>query len=324
MSSIYWTFLLKTNIIVYLAMKIAASPLRYPGGKSSLTGFLAATLQSNGLAGGTYIEPFCGGAGAAINLLLSRYVSKIIINDLNPLIYAFWHSVLNDTEALIGLIKNTPVTIDEWHRQRFISKDSDTPTLQLGFATFYLNRCNRSGILGANPIGGLSQTGDWKIDARYNKAPLIARIETIAEKRDSIRLENMDILSFLTDIVQPLENKSFIYLDPPYIEQGPSLYLNALNEEGHAALAKLLVNEFRHVWLLTYDNTEKAKALYANVTVRPFALNYSAHRHKKGEELLIHPPHTIIPLDFGTAGNLNKLTFLDYYGNSEKKHPSAV
>lgn len=304
-------------------MKIAASPLRYPGGKSSLTGFLSATLQSNGLIGSTYIEPFCGGAGAAINLLLSGHVSDVIINDIDPLIYAFWYSALNDTEALIDLIEKTPVTIDEWHRQKAISKNPDTPILQLGFATFYLNRCNRSGILGANPIGGLQQTGEWKIDARYNKIALISRIEKIAEKRDSIRIENKDILAFLADIVQPLANRSFIYLDPPYIEQGPALYLNALNEDGHAALAKLLVSESRHVWLLTYDSTEKVKALYADVIVRPFALNYSAHRHKKGEELLIHPPQTIIPFDFDTDGSLNKLTFLDYSGKPERVVSSA-
>lgn len=288
-----------------------------------MTGFLSATLQSNGLIGGTYVEPFCGGAGAAINLLLSGHVSDIIINDIDPLIYAFWHSVLNDTEALIDFIERTPVTIDEWHRQKAISKNPDTPILQLGFATFYLNRCNRSGILGANPIGGLQQTGEWKIDARYNKVALISRIEKIAEKRDFIRVENKDILTFLADIVQPLENKSFIYLDPPYIEQGPALYLNALNEDGHAALAKLLVGESRHVWLLTYDSTEKVKTLYADVIVRPFALNYSAHRHKKGEELLIHPPQTIIPFNFDTDGSLNKLTFLDYNGKPEQVASSA-
>jgi DNA adenine methylase len=305
-------------------MKIITSPLRYPGGKSSLTGFLAATLQCNGLAGGTYIEPFCGGAGVAINLLLSGYVNNIIINDIDPFIYAFWHSALHETEAFISLIDKTPVTIDEWHRQKIISKTPNIPTLQLGFATFYLNRCNRSGILGANPIGGLQQTGEWKIDARYNKVALITRIEKIAEKRNSIRIENKDILSFLTDVIQSLADRSFIYLDPPYIKQGPALYLNALSVDGHTALAKLLVNECRHVWLLTYDSTEKAKSLYADVVVHPFALNYSAHRHKKGEELLIHPPHTIIPFDFDTDGSLNKLTFLDYSDNAEQCASTSI
>ena len=40
------------------------SPLRYPGGKNKLSNFVSDIIQINDLAGGTYIEPFAGGANS--------------------------------------------------------------------------------------------------------------------------------------------------------------------------------------------------------------------------------------------------------------------
>lgn len=293
-------------------MKISTSPLRYPGGKSSLTGFLVEILHNNNLLEGTYIEPFCGGAGAALNLLIHGYVKKIIINDIDIHIYAFWHSILSNPEKFIHRIESTPISVEEWYKQKNISKDADSTIFELGFSTFYLNRCNRSGILKANPIGGLKQTSRWKIDARYNKRSLIKRIEVISKFRESIRVENKDAILFLENIFHELKERSFIYLDPPYVEQGPGLYLNALTERDHATLAKILRKETNHVWLLTYDNSEKVKMLYGDANICPFSLCYSAHKHKQGKELLIYPYHTVVRNNFSINGELNRLTFLNY------------
>jgi len=128
-------------------------------------------IQANGLKDGVYAEPFAGGAGVAIALLLDGYVEQIIINDIDLSVYAFWYSVLNHTEELCEKIVSTSVSMDEWYIQKQVFTDKDPAfLLELGFATFFLNRTNRSGILNAGVIGGKYQTGEWKIDARYPKA----------------------------------------------------------------------------------------------------------------------------------------------------------
>ena len=170
------------------------SPLRYPGGKTKIAPLVNAIMKKADIKDGIYIEPFAGGCGVALALLLSDKVKHIVINDMDITIYAFWHSILNDTDEFIELIKKTQVTIEEWHKQKeiFLNKDSNK-LLELGFATFFLNRTNRSGILKAGPIGGYNQTGNYLIDARFNKKNLIKRIERISQYKDKISLFNLEI-----------------------------------------------------------------------------------------------------------------------------------
>ena len=122
---------------------------------------LTDVLKINGFFGKHYAEPYAGGAGLALVLLMRNQVEHIHINDLDFSIWSFWHAVLNETEDLIQLIMETPITIEEWHAQReVLSRQDHHHPLFLGFSAFFLNRTNRSGIIKkAGPIGGLSQKG---------------------------------------------------------------------------------------------------------------------------------------------------------------------
>ena len=140
------------------------SPLRYPGGKSKISFFMEDIILLNNLEGCTLYELYAGGAGASLNLLLSRICNKIVLNDLDFHIYAFWYCILNHTEEFIKLINNTEVNIGNWLIQKEIYRDfKEHDILNVGFSTFFLNRSNRSGILyKAGPIGGREQTGKYK------------------------------------------------------------------------------------------------------------------------------------------------------------------
>jgi len=278
-------------------MPITPSPLRYPGGKSSLSNFLASVLCLNGLIGSTYVEPFCGGAGAAINLLLSKKVSNIILNDIDPLIYSFWFSILNHTDDFIKKIELVSINIAEWHKQREALYSDETSVFDKGFATFFLNRSNRSGILHANPIGGIKQNGKWPIHSRFNKRSLIKKIEHIALHKDNIVLKNNNAINFIKNYILNITEKMFIYYDPPYYSKGPSLYMNALSNEDHASLAAAIINDRKNIWLMTYDKAKDIKSLYSTVKMDSFKLNYSANKHKKGEEILIYPHHVKLPVN---------------------------
>lgn len=268
------------------------SPLRYPGGKACLTPFITSLAQRNEVQGGTYIELYAGGAGAALNLLYNGIFNRIHINDYDYSIYSFWHSILNETDAFIKLIEETPVNLDEWHRQKLIfSQGRHNEPLILGFATFYLNRTNRSGIIfRAGPIGGYEQRGNYLIDVRFNKKGLIERIKKVASFANQIHLTNDDATEIIRDIHQIHNNldNSFLYLDPPYYCKGKHLYLNNYGHDGHQSLATEMAQVDQNLrWLISYDNTPEIIALYSQKRLATFDLNYTLQEKRFGSELLI-------------------------------------
>lgn len=273
-----------------------ASPLRYPGGKSTLTNYIRVLLKENDLLDGIYVEPFVGGAGVALSLLYNECVSKIIINDLNYSIYAFWYSVLYHSEELCSLIKNVDLTVDEWLRQKEIQRSSNVTLLELGFSTFFLNRTNRSGIINGGIIGGLDQSGKWKIDARFNKVELVKRIEKIVRYKDRITLYNLDAIDLIKNILPGLPSKTLVYLDPPYYKKGQDLYQNHFNHQDHENLASLIKNLKNILWLLTYDNIKPIHELYKEFRKIVYSINYSAASKYSGSEVMIFSDRLKVPV----------------------------
>lgn len=263
------------------------SPLRYPGGKFKLAPYVLETLRLNNLIGGAYVEPFAGGAAIAWFLLLERHVSSVYINDLNPSIHAFWHSVLNDSERLCELIENTEVTMDEWHRQKQVFENQSSTLLERGFSTFFLNRTNRSGIIKGGVIGGKNQDGNYKLDCRFNRNVLIHQINAIAERRDSIHLTNLDASQFIEEVLPDLHDQILVNIDPPYYVKGKGLYQDFFEHEDHYRLFQSVRN-IRQPWIVTYDDTPEINDIYNEFSPQPFGLTYTAQDKRKGTEVIIH------------------------------------
>lgn len=273
------------------------SPLRYPGGKARLAPFFSRIVHAQDPAPTQYAEPYAGGAGAALRLLTDNIVDQVHLNDINAGIAAFWRTITttDGARAFTELITTTPVTIEEWHRQRAAYQASDTDNdLALGFATFYLNRTNRSGILDARPIGGLDQTGTWKIDARFNKPNLIERVNHVATLGDHIHVTELDGLDFLDTMTQ-LQDDVIIYADPPYVEQGSNLYLHAFDTADHQALASKLLDS-AYPWLLTYDDKKIIwEELYGAERCARFNIAHTAATQHIGSETIVYSPRLKIP-----------------------------
>jgi Site-specific DNA methylase len=272
-----------------------SSPLRYPGGKSSLFELTSTIMRTNGLERGHYAEPFAGGCGLALSLLYAGLVAEIHINDLDPAIWSFWNSVLNDTDALIAKVAETPVTIEEWHHQRDIHRGQNTrDTLALGFSTFFLNRTNRSGIIkGGGVIGGLNQSGNYKIDCRYNVDDLVKRIRRISVYKDRIHLTNEDAVHFLKNCSN-LPNNSLLFIDPPYFKKGPGLYTSSYKPDDHAGLSDVVLR-LKSPWIVTYDDVPQIRELYASREQYCFDLYYSLQQKRTGTELLVTSPGLRMP-----------------------------
>ena len=277
------------------------TPLRYPGGKGKLTNYLRLVFEQNDLLGGHYVEPYAGGAGIAINLLLLEYASRIHLNDLNRSVYAFWHSVINEPEELCRRIFNVNITIDEWHRQKAIQVTSDPDILDLGFSTFFLNRTNRSGIIKAGVIGGKSQAGKWKLNARFNKKSLCERIERIALYRDRIRIYNLDAAELIQSVLPTLPEKSLVYLDPPYYVKGQGLYENHYFHDDHLEISRLVQEEIKLPWIVSYDYDPQILLMYKKCNSIAYGINYSVQDHYKGAEAMFFNKSLIIPTEENPA-----------------------
>lgn len=280
--------------------RITVSPLRYPGGKGLLYSRLRQIIRDNRLTSSIYVEPYAGGAGAALGLLISGQVAKIAINDLDPAVYAFWRAVVDYPQEFSRLVETIDLTVKEWEKQREAYDSSQRDDyLALGFATFYLNRTNRSGVLNGGPIGGKDQTGNYKIDARFNRNTLLERIRLIELHADRIIVTNSDGREIIKQYANELD--AFIYADPPYFEKAGSLYMNAFQEADHQQLAKCLNQVEQARWVLTYDNVPQIADLYTDRRRRLFSLNYSAHRVTKAQEIMVFSDSLTIPEDINAA-----------------------
>ncbi len=272
------------------------SPLRFPGGKRKLVPFIQAVIKANGLGSGCYVEPFAGGAAVALELLIGGTCSQVVINDISKPLHAFWDAALHHNAALCERIEATEITMDVWRTQAAVLENPEGQSvLDLGFATFFLNRTNYSGILKGGVIGGKSQAGKYKLDARFKKHNLLPRIRQIGEFAEHIELHNQDALAFLEEHSDDFPEKTLVYLDPPYYVKGKQLYENFYEEDDHRQIARFLGDEADFQWLVSYDNAPEIIQMYQDVGHRAYQLQYFANQTYKGEEVMFFGPELIVP-----------------------------
>jgi DNA adenine methylase len=263
------------------------SPLRYPGGKNKLSAYIAKICIDNKIKE-HYVEPYSGGASVALFLLLENIVEGITINDKDRSIYAFWHSVLNNTKKLCSLIENAEFTIDEWRNQKEIQTNKEkAKLLELGYSTFYLNRTNRSGIINAGVMGGVMQTGNYLMDCRFNKRELIDRIHKIAARKKDIRLFNEDAIVLIDKIKNEAKtNNMLFYFDPPYYLKASTLYMNHYAFENHQIVSEKIKSMKNARWIVSYDNVPQIQELYLGCEKKEYSFKHTAYVSRIGKEVL--------------------------------------
>ncbi len=272
-------------------MPIPYSPLRYPGGKGQLSHKILDIIERNNLTGGSYAEPYAGGSGVALFLLLGGHVNHIYINDIDYAVYSFWCSILNHTDEFVRKIQQTEINMAEWRRQKQIFENNRAHSiLESGFATFFLNRTNRAGILKGGVIGGQNQDGDYALDCRFNKQRLIQFIQDIAAHRGQITVSGDDALTFLREHSNIFDERTLVYLDPPYYIKGSLLYTNFYEHNDHMQLSEYVKNHLQCPWIVSYDHAPEIQEMYEGLQQREISVNYSVHKKTKMPELMIFSP----------------------------------
>lgn len=275
-------------------MAKSLSPLRYPGGKSKIYDKVKKLIESNTLGDKTYVEPFAGGFGIGIALLCEDIVQSAVLNDFDKHIYHFWYSILHHKEALIKMIMDTPITIEEREKQKAVYKNSSNDAVNDGFATLFLNRVNFSGVMTGGVIGGLSQNGTYKIDCRFNKSEIVKKIERIALLKNRIELYNCDASELIAVHLQDTICTSFFNIDPPYVKKGKKLYAHYFKEEDHRNLARIITEHLgKTLWVVTYDDCDLIRDIYKQYLMTGYSIQHNVGSTARGEEIVI----TNIPKD---------------------------
>jgi DNA adenine methylase len=273
------------------------TPLRYPGGKARFAPLIASIMKNNGLDGGHYLEPYAGGAGVALFLLLEGIVEQIHINDADPAIAVFWRTASQQSDNLVNMVATEPVTMDSWHhwREVMLGKVSASE-LDRGFATLFMNRTNRSGILKGGVIGGKAQAGIYKVGERFMRDELCSRLERIGKFAESIHVYEQDAHELLLQSHTFLPTRSLAYLDPPYYVKGAGLYRNFYKHDDHVQIANLLgSSRFRRSWVVSYDDADEIREMYSYARSVTYGLNYTAQRRYKGSEVMFFSKKLTIP-----------------------------
>lgn len=263
------------------------SPLRYPGGKASLSGVIARIVKDQKLEGCRVFEPYAGSAAVSIALVGAGVCTSGSISERDPLLYSFWKCVFTNPAKLLRRINKTEISLQTWHELRPLL-DLDEPDESqadlLAFAALFFNRTNFSGVIHSGPIGGQTQSSDYAIDCRFNREELADRVDRLATLGEKIDVQFADAL----DVIKAQRNKrgAFFYIDPPYFLQGKKLYRYNYRLSGHIALADAL-RKAKFSWLLSYDNHDVIENLYEDFHNVYQEFRYSSRMPKKENELLI-------------------------------------
>ncbi len=269
-------------------MATTYTPIRYPGGKTKIYPEMHAIMVKNDLIGKPYAEVFAGGAGLAVKLLLKGDVSSIAINDFDRAVYCMWNAIVNDSDEICNFIDESTLDVQTWlaHREVYRNKESAN-ALDLAKSSLYLNRTNVSGILGGGIIGGLDQTGNYKMDVRFNRETLKRKIRRIAERKNDITVTCLDAEQFVDEVLA--SDRYFAYFDPPYVQKGPGLYRSSFDEVKHRSLAKK-ISDCKGNWVVTYDADTLIEDIYRDFRQEDLDVSYTANVKTVGKEKIILGP----------------------------------
>jgi len=271
------------------------NPLRYPGAKRSLVNYIDALLEANDLHGCTFFEPYAGSAAVGLELLQRDKIAQLVLCEKDILLYSFWECVFRNTDALCNKIDTVDISITTWRElqpYRQMTTVHDAELLDFAFAGLFFNRTNFSGILKANPIGGMNQSSQYGIDCRFNKTKLIEIIQKLSTYHDRVEVYCNDALMFMRlQERRFIRENCFAYFDPPYYEKGPKIYRHFYTNQDHVQLAQYVRRVHHLDWIISYDDAPFICNLYSDTGAQyqPMFLDYTCASkiRTQGQELLI-------------------------------------
>ena len=190
----------------------------YYGGKHNLTPWLLSLVP---VSFSNYIEPFCGFASLGLNIQ-SRNKT---FSDLNPFTIAALKGLRDKCDQVILDLSTFEWSKDSFHQLKALMSTPDRckPFAAIAFSAMAFQR--------GGSVSGFSP----KQCDRAKK-----RSWEYLQKA-SLALQDVDIVCRPFDCSKPAHAKSFIYLDPPYLNGGEH-YATPLRYEEHISMLQWAVS----------------------------------------------------------------------------------
>jgi DNA adenine methylase len=276
--------------------------LRYPGSKERILDRIVRHFPPE-LYGGLwakggrleYREPFFGGGSVGFHVLERMDAEGTAwINDADLGVSTLWMMIKGAPDALISRVASFVPSVESFREFKSLDGDANEPTLDMAFRKLALHRMSYSGlgVMAGGPIGGAGQKSAYGVGCRWNAKSIIREIRRLH------RLLNSFYRVSITDhdhsaLVDDAPEDCFIYLDPPYVAAGPSLYKHSFSDADHQRLAGSL-RRCKARWVLSYDDHPMVRDLYGSwCHVREIDVTYTTAKATKrrpaNSEIVIYP-----------------------------------
>jgi DNA adenine methylase len=291
--------------------------LKWAGGKTQMLDIL---VSSKPAKFNKYIEPFIGGGA----LFFELSPENAIISDSNPELINLYKVIAEDTDGLIGKLKEMKNDEEFYYMVRATNPESLT-NVEKAARTLYLNRTCFNGLYRVN------KKGEFNVPFGKYKNPKICdedNLHAVSKLLKNTTIINSDYKDVLLEYAEPGD---FIFLDPPYVpisqySDFKRYTKEQFNEEDQKKLAdevKRLRDIGCHV-LLTNSNHPLVHELYEEfeISIHQTKRNINSNASKrKGEDVLVKvEPYKrkIIAKALELPEQMNKFPSTRYMGSKEK------
>lgn len=189
--------------------KLVSPFLKWVGGKRQLMPSIVEHLPKN-IQSYNYIEPFIGGGAVLFHL----QPKNAIINDFNEELINVYKTIKTNLEDLIEDLKTHENNADYFYELRGLDRTENFKNLtsvQRASRIIYLNKTCFNGLYRVN------NAGEFNAPFGRYKNPNIVNDPTLKAVNKYLNSNNIIIKSGdYSEILKKANEKSFVYLDPPY------------------------------------------------------------------------------------------------------------
>lgn len=268
------------------------SPIRWVGGKSRLREQIIPLIPGHSC----YVEPFAGAAW----VLFGKPPSPVeVLNDIDQELVNFFRVLKNNPEDLILSFEWELVSRAEF--ERLAQTDPSTlPDVQRAHRFYYLIMAGWGGELDYPRFQTSISDGGHGNRLIGALKHLRQRLQPVHERLRTVIIENLSWEECIDRYDRP---KTFLYLDPPYPQNGCNYKYNMQDWEDHRRLAMRL-SATKCQWILSSYDVPEIRQMYNSYNVIPVQSYSGMNIKKHGSERVVNREVLIANFDTQTHAML--------------------
>jgi DNA adenine methylase len=243
--------------------------IRYFGSKSDLLNDIFSTIKplykNKNII--TFVDVFGGSGKVLLNIPDDWKVNKIY-NDIDHRIFTLLNILKNDEKRKI-LFERLEYTAQSRELFNQIKNENPTNDIDIAFNYLYLNFFSYNGNMNS-----------YKIRVKTYRDDLNTQIKNLFENFKYIQDWNIENLDFRDLIPKYDSEKTFFYLDPPYLKSG-KIYDYSFDIQDYINLKRLL-NNIKGYWLMNESEVDfkNIKEIFGEPN---FVKEYNNHFNHKNQ-----------------------------------------